>query len=378
MINDYLQELLVSNAELKSQAEKLSNESTELEKQLTSIFKSRAYRSWQRFNRVKKIILVSPLISAKLKFKLVVDRLFEPVFFYLSYLYFHINQMIKLKINSTSILFASDSKSNPSVSILVTTFGSTDHLENLLNSMLRYAETTSFEIIIMNDNPQQEHRVKEWILSNTHLLKRLNISFYSNSINLGFTSSINLSADFSKGEYLFLLNDDTEVISFDWISSHISCLQNSSVALSGSLLVFDDQITVQHGGMHPFRKSDGRIYNYHYYKYFNINFSDVLIEKDVPMVTGAALCIKKKLFYQLGRLDWNYLGAGGFDDSDLCNKATKAGYLIRYCPSSKLIHFEGQTIKTMSKTHYLHYTHNHYYYENKWKNYIHKSYPIYV
>jgi GT2 family glycosyltransferase len=362
------------NSKLIDSRNQLLNEQYRLESELSKIYNAKSYKLWQKINRIKSILInhtrqkILPYKQILLPVKYIYHQ------FYFKYL--EIEFFTRLKTTTYEYIVQNHTDS-PKVSILIPTYGSTGHLDVLLNSINKHPDTMTYEILICNDKPDSKKTVEDWAKENKNLLKKLHVTIISGSNNLGFVASINKLAEISKGEYLHLLNDDTEVINNSWLSALIKPLKGNDIEVSGSFLIYPDKKLVQHAGMYPFRKIDKKIYNYHYFKFFNIKFPKIT-SSTVPMVTGASLATKRTTFFNHDMLDYHYLGAGGFDDSDFCNKIVKDNKRIFFSYESVLIHYEGLTVKTPSKKRSLIYQHNHDYYQSKWSKFLIKTYPQYV
>lgn len=369
MQNNILKELAEENKCFENELYKLQQHQNNLNDQLKTIKTAKAYKFWQKLNRIKKVfsdnlrqfydllkILLNPL------------KIFSNMFYY-KYLEFIF--LLKLKTNKYKFL-TKNGLNNCDVSILVPTFGSTKNLDVLLNSIEKNPDNLKYEILICNDNPSAIKKIDYWFKINEKFLKKHHVSIISASNNLGFVSSINKLSEISNGKYLLFLNDDIEIISKNWLSSLVKTINNPKVKITGSFLIYPNKNYVQHAGMYPFLKSDNKFYNYHFFKFFNPNFYAIKTT-NVFMVTGASLLIRKDDFFKYGKLDYHYLGAGGFDDSDLCNKVIKSGYKICFVKESMLIHYEGNTIRHLNKWQNLIFKHNHNYYNKKWNIFLKKQ-----
>ncbi len=370
-----IKSVIDENQKLKNDLISLQKQQYDLEYRLNQIYSAKSYKLWQKYTRIKEIIIN----YLKIKFSYL-KKIPNPIKKFLKFIYFkYLEVNLIFKITAIKYFFlVKNNVKDPKVSILIPTYGSTTNLTRILKSIQKYPDNIKYEILICNDNPFLTEKVVSWIKNNKKLIKDLNITILSGTKNIGFVGTINKLAKISKGEYLFLLNDDTEVINNNWLSSLIEPFSDTKIGATGSFLIFPNTNLVQHAGMYPYKKMDGKIYNYHYFKFFNKNYPEIK-SKFVPMVTGAALLIQKKLFFDLKMLDYHYLGAGGFDDSDLCNKIINNGKKIMFVKESIIIHYEGLTINsTDKKTKGLILQHNQDYYLKKWTKLISDKYPEYV
>lgn len=147
----------------------------------------------------------------------------------------------------------------------------------------------------------------------------------------------NFAARAARGDYLLLLNNDTEVITGDWLDSFIKRFAaDPTVGVIGAKLLYPDG-SIQHAGVvtgiykvasHPFRFQKNDPY-----------FGYCSLDRYVSAVTGACLIIRKSLFDQVGGLDEEKLRIS-FNDVDLCLKVKQRGYHILWTPDVILNHYE--------------------------------------
>ncbi len=152
-----------------------------------------------------------------------------------------------------------------------------------------------------------------------------------------FSAVVNLGAAHSTGEYLLLLNDDTEVISTEWLVRMLNACA-SGVGAVGAKLLFEDG-TLQHAG-HTYRTSLDHIG-------FGLpgdsrGRNGVLARRrQVAGVTAACMLTPFSVFDAVG----GFAGQlpGNYNDVDYCMKLRMAGWSIVYEPAAALYHFESQS-----------------------------------
>jgi GT2 family glycosyltransferase/tetratricopeptide (TPR) repeat protein len=157
----------------------------------------------------------------------------------------------------------------------------------------------------------------------------------TNKENLGFARACNQGAAAAAGKYLVFLNNDT-IPQSGWLEELINFAEsNPEIGIVGSKLLYPDG-SIQHAGIelingipdHPFR-------------YAPNDLPQVCEIKELDMVTGACLLIRKDLFEECGLFDEAYLN--GVEDIDLCLKVRSRGFKVVYNPKSVLYHYEGKT-----------------------------------
>ena len=216
---------------------------------------------------------------------------------------------------------------NPLVSVLIPHFTNLEYTLHCLKSIADHLPIASFEVLILDDLSPDN--------SAFELEKVRNIKVIRNPKNLGFTLSCNHGAKFAQGEYLFFLNNDTEVTS-GWLDELIHTFNYfPDCGIAGSKLMYPNG-SLQEAGCILWR--DGSAWNYGREK--DPNRPEYNYAREVDYCSGAAILIKKKLFFKLGCFDDRYAPAY-CEDSDLGLAVRNAGYRVIYQPLSEIVHFEG-------------------------------------
>ena len=152
-----------------------------------------------------------------------------------------------------------------------------------------------------------------------------------------FSAVVNLGAAHARGEHLLLLNDDTEVISPDWLVRMLDACA-PGVGAVGAKLLFEDG-TLQHAG-HTYRTSLDHVG-------FGLpgdsaGRNGVLgRRREVAGVTAACMLTPFAVFDAVG--GFTELLPGNYNDVDYCMKLRMAGWSIVYEPAAELYHFESQS-----------------------------------
>lgn len=162
--------------------------------------------------------------------------------------------------------------------------------------------------------------------------------------NGGFNYSAinNLGAKYADGEYVLLLNNDTQVITFDWMEELLMYAQREDVGAVGAKLYYGDH-TIQHAGVVIGMGAHGTAGHSHY----KLNFQDLgymgrlCYAQNVSAVTGACLMVRKSLYVQVGGLDESF--AVSLNDVDLCLRLRELGKLNIFTPFAELYHYESES-----------------------------------
>ena len=153
-----------------------------------------------------------------------------------------------------------------------------------------------------------------------------------------FSAMVNRAAGAATGDVLCLLNNDTQVITPDWLERMVGQLDRPGVGVVGALLLFTDG-TIQHAGIHP--GVDGLMGHGHKHRRGDDPgyFGRLTTPHEVAAVTGACLAIRREAFQSLGGLDAEHLPVA-YNDVDLCLRARATGLRVILEPRAVLHHHE--------------------------------------
>lgn len=168
----------------------------------------------------------------------------------------------------------------------------------------------------------------------------IRIVTYEGSFN--YSRINNLGAAYATGDYLLLLNNDTQVITYSWIEELLMYAQREDVGAVGAKLYYGDR-TIQHAGVVIGMGAHGTA-GHAYYKLDSQNLGymgRLCYAQNVSAVTGACLMVKKSLYEQVGGLDEEF--AVSLNDIDLCLKLREIGKLNVFTPFAELYHYESES-----------------------------------
>jgi GT2 family glycosyltransferase/glycosyltransferase involved in cell wall biosynthesis len=201
-----------------------------------------------------------------------------------------------------------------------------------LCSLLLSKNKSEFEVIVVDDGSSDETVELEDIVGG--------ITVIHNKAPLRFIGACNKGVEAAKGEYIILLNNDTEVTS-GWLDALIEGFETfENVGLVGSRLLYPDGRLQDAGGI---IWGSGDPWNYGHGKNpWDPRFS---YARQADYLSGAALMTTKKIWNEVGGLS-EYLKPMYFEDTDFSFKVRDAGYKTYFIPQSIIYHAEGITSGT--------------------------------
>ena len=225
----------------------------------------------------------------------------------------------------------------PKVSILIPNYEHKKDLQSCLDSIFARTTWSNYEIVIVENNSTSQE-----IFSYYEQLQRehqnLRVVTWQGEFN--YSAINNYGARFCTGEYLLLLNNDTTVISPDWIQELLMFAQREDVGAVGAKLYYRGG-SIQHAGVglglggvagHYFHHVDGASYGY---------MGRLIYAQNMTAVTAACMLLRRDVWDKVGGLNEEW--AVAFNDVDLCMRIRQRGYLVVWTPFAELYHDESKS-----------------------------------
>lgn len=231
-----------------------------------------------------------------------------------------------------------DIESEKLVSIIIPTKNGYKDVQRCVSSIIEKTTYQNYEII-MADNGSTDPKMHELY---AEFEQQLPGRFFVESIDIPFNFSTinNRAAKKAHGEYLLFLNNDTEVITENWLTLMVSFAQQERIGCVGAKLLYPNN-TVQHAGV---ILGLGGVAGHGHYGYPHGDlgyFGRLAINVNYSAVTAACLLMKKADFDAVGGFEEAFTVA--FNDVDLCLKIQALGRDNVWLHEAKLYHFESQT-----------------------------------
>ena len=228
-------------------------------------------------------------------------------------------------------------KGEPLISIIIPNKDHSKDLDVCVRSILEKSTYRNLEFIIVENNSTEPETFAYY-----KKMEEKHPSFHVVTWKEGFNYSAinNFGASFAKGEYLLLLNNDTELLEPDSIREMLGFCQREEVGIAGARLLYADD-TIQHAGVVI---GFGGIAGHTFiglHKAENSYFHRAMCAQDYSAVTAACLMTKKSVFEAVGGLSTEL--AVAFNDIDYCMKVRALGKLVVYAPYATLYHYESKS-----------------------------------
>lgn len=226
----------------------------------------------------------------------------------------------------------------PMASIIIPTRDGLDLLSVCLDSLRRLTSYVNYEVLIV-DNGSTEPATLHWLEETASNDPRVRV--ISADVPFNWSALNNLAAKYARGNVLVFLNNDTEVVSADWLDRLVENAIRPEIGVCGPLLLYGDR-TIQHAGVvvgmggwadHVFK---GHVPQHHQFL-----FVSPVLRRNVTAVTGACMAIERAKLESLGKFDENFVVCGS--DVDLGLRAHRQGLYNLYVAEAVMIHHESKT-----------------------------------
>jgi GT2 family glycosyltransferase len=206
-----------------------------------------------------------------------------------------------------------------------------NQLAHIQACLTAFAENTSdgwYELLIV-DNASTDG-TREWLAT-----LEGDVAVVTNQTNRGFAKACNQMAAQARGKYVVFLGTDT--LPFPgWLEGLVAEAEvDETVGVVGGKLLSPDAGHVRHVGLVMGQEG----YPVDLLRHAPPSHPGTNARRDLDMVTGACMLVRRDMFERLGGFDDTY--GDGFEDVDLCLRVRMTGHKVRFTPHSLLYHIEG-------------------------------------
>lgn len=262
-------------------------------------------------------------------------------------------------------------ENEPKISIIIPTRDYATTLNCCLKSIYKKTTYKNYEIIIINNQSKEKETFE---LFKKYKEKYSNFKVIDVNSEFNFSNLCNVGVKESEGEYIVLLNNDTELITNDWLEIMVGYASQKHIGTVGVKLYYPDN-TVQHGGViagiggvaqHAFLYHDRKDYGL---------YGRLAVPYNYSINTAACIMISKDKYNSVNGFEESLKVA--FNDVDFNLKLIEKGYYNVFLPQVELYHFESKSRGLDSTTEkYKRFLSEVEYMQNKWESYI-KYDPFY-
>lgn len=207
------------------------------------------------------------------------------------------NKLNDLRLIKSNLILKGKVK-DPFLSIIIPTYKRTELLKGCLGSILQQKTKINYEIIVVDDNPNETENQK-MILN----LEKSKIFYYKNIKNLGIYDNMNMGVILSKGKWISFLHDD-DLLKENFLEEiSIILQQNSNITvLDNRIEMLDLRENIKKTNFYNL-KSLIKNYFYDNSKIFELNFLDFFYYADIG---GVGTVVKKEIFIKSGGFNTRY------------------------------------------------------------------------
>jgi len=233
------------------------------------------------------------------------------------------------------------------LSIVVVSFNARDYLRRCLASVLEHTKGVSCEVIVVDN--------ASWDGSAQMVQAEFpQVTLVRLTTNLGFAAGCNRGMERAAGEFILLLNPDTDLAEDAFSPMVAYCRQNPSVGILGPKLLNSDgslQLSCRRFPSHLtslFNRQSilTRLFpgNPFSRRYLMTDWAHDRIEP-VDWLSGACLVLRRDMADRIGGMDEGFFMY--IEDVDLCYRAHRAGYEVVYFPQVAVTHHIGKSSDTI-------------------------------
>ena len=226
---------------------------------------------------------------------------------------------------------------NPKVSIIIPNKDYASTLKVCLKSIIKLTTYKNYEIIVVENNSTEDETFEYY--KKIDGKDNIKVVYYPEKV-FNYSAIINFGVRNCTGDYVIQLNNDTELLTPNWLQEMLGFAQREDVGAVGVKMYYPDR-TIQHAGIivgiggvagHVFKNIPKNLHGY---------FSKDAMIQNLSAVTAACIMTPRKIYDDVGYMDEEFKVA--FNDVDFCLKIRETGKLIVYTPYVEFLHYESKS-----------------------------------
>lgn len=238
----------------------------------------------------------------------------------------------------------------PKVSIIIPTKDKLEFLQPCVESLLDKTTYPDYEVLVVDNQSTDPDTLSYYQELTKAYPEKVRVLSFDKPFN--FSEMNNWAAQQATGEYLLLLNNDTEIIQPEWLDRMMNHGQREDVGVVGARLLYPESGRIQHAGVvlgiseiadHPFNDL------------LTINSTSHMerarLDQSYSAVTAAVMLVKREIYEELGGMDSENL-AVLYNDVDFCLRVGKQGYRVIWTPFAIAIHHSSVSLKSIENGFY--------------------------
>ena len=233
-------------------------------------------------------------------------------------------------------------RETPRISIIIPNCDHAKDLKRLVESIYTRSTWDNYEIIIVeNGSTTREIASLYEAFEDGPMRERIRVLDFHRRAeeSFNFSAVVNFGVRQARGQYILLLNNDTEVITINWMEEMLMYAQREDVGAVGAKLYFPDR-KIQHAGI-VLGLGAHRTAGHVHYKQAGQNLGymgRLCYAQNMSAVTAACLMVERSKYDEVGGFDERL--AVSLNDVDFCLKLRQKGYVNVFTPFAELTHYE--------------------------------------
>ena len=235
------------------------------------------------------------------------------------------------------------------ISVIIVNWNTEKYLEKCLEALYALGPSTIKWDTWVVDNASSD--------GSTQMVEKKfpTVNLIKNDQNVGFARANNQAIAKSSGRYIWLLNSDTEIKpkALDYLYNFME--GNPSIGAAGSMLLNPDKsLQVSCYPLPTLSKEFwrllhlDRVFNYGIY---NMDNWDRITPRNVDVIQGASMLLRRDAIDQVGSLDKDYFMYT--EEVDLCYRLNKDDWQVSWVPKSQVLHHGGQSTQQIATKMFL-------------------------